>query len=169
MAMSPSNAGALMSSFYENFKDTATESNTFNEVLDFLSSTLDAEFQNGIPSLSNVDITTPAGSFSLGSRTTSDSGNMIEIIADEVVRYWSDTVGTSGSPVSCSSIASVSNTASSIKQPIMDGLLANANNELSTPNYQAFFGTIIDAVKTIVWTVSESGGDCSETYSVTVT
>jgi hypothetical protein len=94
---------------------------------------------------------------------------MANSIAVAVSDYWSKTIETSGTPVDCDSIDTVTNTAIDIIPLIENGLLAITTGAYSLPNFKEFIDVITDAVCTIIWTVSESGANgCSSTLSVNV-
>jgi len=128
-----------------------------------ISKILDDGFQAGSVSLPNVDISPPAGSFMLPCTSGQD---MPELIGAECARYWSAAIGP-GSPVSCSSIT-VSNDAAKIASPIAGNLRSLFGTGYLTPNYFDFVNAIHKEVKTIIWTVAESGPKCSANFVVTV-
>lgn len=145
-------------------------------LLDYIAEVLDSEFQKATPSLTNVDITPPAGSLSF---PVASEELMPDIIGAQCAVYWSMTVTPTGIPVNTctaipSSIVSVSNDADKIESVISSGLKAlSGSTEPVTPHYLGFVNVIIDAVKTIMWTVNEAGTHppavpCVNTYTVTV-
>lgn len=146
-------------------------------LLDYIASTLDAEFQKATPSLPNIDITTPAGTLNF---PVADESQMASIIGKNCADYWSMTVAVTGIPVNIcpvvpSTIVSVTNDAAKIETIITNGILTLAGSaEPVVPNYLNFTDIIINAVKTITWIVNEdvtylSPVPCSGTYTVTVT
>lgn len=86
-----------------------------------------------------------------------------------IANYWSAQI-TPGAPASCGGGVSVSNDAAKIGSAIngyMCGL--GGNYPEATPYYNHLFKFIEDQVKSIVWTVVETGtgnGPCSYTVSV---
>lgn len=138
---------------------------------------LDEGFQQATPLTANIDITTPSHTLSFVG--IDNEGNYVEpasetevlnTIASECARYWSSTVEPTGIPVSCSSITSVENDASKIEAVIAIGLLAlgTKTEPVSVP-YLDFVNVIFNAVKTIIWTVVESGpSPCNNTSYTSV-
>jgi len=165
MALNSSATSASIASVYDNLLQSTISSFNTATFLQTLSTIIDTNFQQATPSLPNIDITTPAGTFNIA-----ESGNMLNTIADACVAYWSNTVSPTGSPVSCSAIASVSNTASSIHPIIISGLLGITGRTVpSEPYYNEFIDVIFNAVKTIQWTVTEADGTpCSATLTATI-
>ena len=133
--------------------------------LDKMTSRIDEEFQKAIPTSTNVDITTPAGSLRFIAST-----DMVIEIAYKCASYWENTIDATGTPVSCATIVSVSNNASSIASIIRTGLLSLAAKQLVEADYyKEFCKVIFDAVRTIVWDVSEADpSGCSSSFTVTV-
>lgn len=86
-----------------------------------------------------------------------------------IARYWTAQV-THGVPSSCGGgIASVVNDADKIGPAINAYMCGLPGNIKSTPYYESLFRFIESQVKSIIWTVTETGtggGPC--TYSVTV-
>jgi len=144
--------------------------------LDFIALTVDAEFQKATSTLPNIDITTPAGTLTF---PVASEELMPDIIGNQCAAYWSVTITNTGIPVNIctevpSTIVSVSNDANKIASVISNGLKALAGSSVPVvPYYLGFTNVIIEAVKTIIWTVNEVGTNpigspCIGTYSVTV-
>ena len=168
MAMDSYRAGKLLSDYYLNLRDCHCY-NGGQEVLRYMEKVMDNEFQQATKSLTNIDITTPKGTLYFGERYFKDSEQMPWIIGHEVARYWSTTIETTGEPVSCSSISSVTNDAWKIEEPIALDLINMAKaNIIREPYDQYFFKIIFDHVRTIRWTVEESDGSCDKTFTVQV-
>jgi hypothetical protein len=118
---------------------------------------LDNEFQKATPSMTNVDITTPAGSLKFNIKEASvanDPTNALEI-ATKVSEYWAKTIQPTGTPVSGKQITVVVNTAATIISPLTSALLSMGLSSAQGDNFSKFTNTIITQVKTIVWTVTE--------------
>jgi hypothetical protein len=136
-------------------------------LLSTIAKELDAEFQKGVTTLKNVDITTPAGSLSFSNVSGLTNDNAYKIASD-VASYWAKTIAPSGTPESCR-ISSVVNDASKIIAPIASGLLSLYNGNIETPSYFKFCDIIISNVKTIIWQVDESSPKCSADFVVRIT
>jgi len=150
------------------------------DFLDILTKTLDDEFQNGTLSFANVDISTAKGTLVLPKVT--NGYEMALLIGQAVSQYWMLTITPTGTAQNIctavpSAIISVTNTAAAVAPIIQAGLLkiGTPYNE-STPYFKQVIKVIIDAVKTIVWTVTElgqnpiSGGTvpCPSVWTVTI-
>lgn len=127
----------------------------------FLATTLDDAFQQATLSLPNAVITNVAGSLSLPSWSTlRNTPAPATLIATAISDYWAQTITTAGIPqnicvVVPSSIVSVSNTAATLIAPITAAFLSQPDG------YVALCTLIMDAVKTLTWTVVETGVTCS--------
>ena len=136
-----------------------------------LENILDNAFQASTKSLTNFDITPPAGT--LHFPLTLLNGVKIltpENIGSTCANYWSLAIA-KGSPVSCNGIDSVINDASKIAAPIASELRAlsyKSITSISTPYYFEFIDIIFRNVKTIVWTIKESDSTCNSTLTGTV-
>ena len=136
-------------------------------LLNTIAKELDSEFQKGVTTYKNVDITTPAGSLSFSDVSGLTTANAYKIATD-VANYWAKTIAPTGSPESCD-ISSVVNDASKIVAPIASGLLSLYNGNIETPSYFKFCDIIISNVKTIIWEVHESSPKCNADFVVNVT
>lgn len=156
---------ALISAEYEVEKATYhVDDTTF--FLRLMSSIIDDGFQQATPSAPNIDITAPAGTLMF--EAVGDSGMAAEI-GTKCAAYWAAAITPTGTPVSCSSIASVSNDAAKIADVISSGLMAlTGSTEPLVPAYYDFVDVIYGAVQTIVWTITETGAECNATLSATV-
>lgn len=175
MAMSSSTAASSITSDYDILKGKENVQDD-DYLLKLIEVYLDTEFQNGIVSDDNVDITTPAGTLSL---PVSPVDTMAKVIGDACETYWKNTIEKTGIPQhTCgnndSEIISVTNTAEGISAKIELNLKAigGSTTEL-TPSFEKFCEAIIDEVKKIEWTVEESGTNppalpCDKTYTVTI-
>jgi len=85
-----------------------------------------------------------------------------------ISEYWAAQL-IQGTPSYCSSISSISNDASKIASPIDDYLAQLGIMNESSPYYEHLFSFIENQVNSIIWTISESGSNCSSTYSAVVT
>ncbi|RLF08146.1 MAG: hypothetical protein DRJ64_01660 [Thermoprotei archaeon] len=139
-----------------------------SEFLDNMASYLDTEFQNGITTLGNVDITTVAGTLDFSDIDDVDVMNNAYRIANSVKNYWAATIEPSGAPESCSSITSVVNDASKIVVPLTADILNIYGNNLESNYYYEFYNAIIRNVKTIIWNVSEASPKCSADFVVNI-
>lgn len=149
---------------YQQFVTSDNTQSTFTEMLDIISTELDTMFQTAIPSVTSVDITTPAGSLNIPV-----SNNMANTIAVKVADYWALTILPTGIPINCSNIINITNTATIIIPIIESGLLSLYKGNVITPHYKDFVDIIANAVKTIIWTVVEVGPLCTSTHVVTLT
>ena len=126
---------------------------------------MDADFQLGTPSMPSVLLAPPAGTFRLP-RSTSMSNPMD--IGLECARYWS-LANDPGAPSVLSSIVGISNDASKIAGPIAANLTAlSSGSTMLMPSYAEFIDCIYREVKTIIWSVTETSGPSTTTYTVTV-
>jgi len=128
--------------------------------LDILQTIIDEDFQKGITSLKNVDITTPAGTLDFKEGPVSE---MARNIATGCYEYWSKTIEPTGSPEE-DEIVSVSNDAEKIIEPIVTRLLAIGGNKSVSPSYIEFITVIYEEVMKIQWTVEE----LVSTFDVTI-
>lgn len=112
---------------------------------------LDVEFQNAVPSMTNVDISPPSGTLTYVPQD--DVVQNAYEIAKKTSAYWALTITPTGTPVA-GTIVSVSNTAASIINPLASEILSIASSD-STGTYKKLIETIIKHVKTIMWTVTE--------------
>ncbi|UOK16788.1 hypothetical protein [Vibrio phage phiKT1024] len=78
-----------------------------------------------------------------------------DMMASRIASYWESQL-TFGTP-QYSSITSITNDASKIKQPIEDYLCSYPGGSESSPYYEHLFLFIESQVKTIIWTVTENG------------
>jgi len=179
MAMNASNAAKALADEYKSIIDpdngSSYDENTF---IDILNKTLDDEFQNGVPSMANVDISTAAGTLAI---PLSPGVAQAQAIGLAVATYWSTTIAPSGTPqgictATPSAIISVVNTAMSIAPLITAGIIAlYGKEEATTPLFEDFVKAIIDPISTISWTVTEMGTyaaspptPCPNVFMVTV-
>jgi len=86
-----------------------------------------------------------------------------------IANYWSSQI-TPGSPAVCGgSVSSVTNDAAKIGPAINGYMCGLPGNIESKPYYNALFNFIETQVKSIIWTVTETGSNNNPcTYSVTV-
>lgn len=140
-------------------------------LLGIIANVLDSGFQQATKSNPNIDISPPAGSLQFDLIGVSiDNYSYAYEIGNKCALYWSKTITPTGSPVSCGSISSVTNDAMKIAPIIAQGLIGLGGSKVPVePYYYNFVNVIYSAVKTIVWTVSESDGSgCSATITTTV-
>lgn len=119
----------------------------------------DNDANNGTFSKTSVVMTSLPSLLIFDNNSSSCSG--ATMMAAKLAAYWSAQV-TPGTP-QIDSILSVSNDASKI-QPIIESYLCARTSVSTPPPYEELFQTIENAVKTIVWTVTETGGS----YTVTI-
>jgi len=131
---------------------------------------LDEEFQLATPTETNVDITTVAGTlkFDIYEVTENNVYRMPWIISEGVADYWGRAIETTGIPVSCDNIESVTNDAPKIIDPLAYDLINQVQVGPDSTYYHRFFDIIIKHVRTIIWTVKESDGNCDATFTVYV-
>ena len=116
-----------------------------------LAQIMDDEFQKATPSMTNVDITTPAGTLTYEEK--SDPVEHATEIGTKTAAYWALTIMPTGTPTLVS-IVSVVNTAASIAAPLAADILS-LGSTTETGTFQKLVDTIIKHVKTITWTVTE--------------
>lgn len=88
--------------------------------------------------------------------------NMAKAISD----YWVAQI-TKGAPQVYTIITSVTNDASKISATIKSYLCSQVSTSKS-PNYEHIFQYIENQVKTIIWTVNETNGTLSTSYTVSI-
>ena len=161
-----SSTAATISSQYPNEKINFLD-NDPSSYLRYIASVLDAGFQQATRTNPNIDITPPAGSLSFDICAPQEMANEI---ATKCALYWAATITPSGSPVACAAIVSVSNDAMKIIQPIVSGLLAIGGSRVPIePYHYRFVDVIYEAVKTIIWSVTEADGSgCNTTIQTKV-
>lgn len=135
------------------------------EFVSYLESVIDDGFQAAAPSMSNVDISPAAGTFTL---PVAGGGITPDAIGQACADYWALAIG-KGSPAVLSQVNSVSNDAAKIAAPITASLVAMDRSAYSTPYYYDFVTAIYAEILTIVWTVVESDSNGSTTLTVNVT
>jgi len=128
--------------------------------IDILQEKIDKGFQDAKPSTGNFDISPPKGSLYF-------PNNRGYTIAEEIgmacASYWAIAIKP-GSPEGCKSgqVVGVINDAAKIATPISMGIRALFKGELDEPFFDKFVKIIFDAVKTILWTITETDFDkCS--------
>lgn len=167
MAFDTASLANILNSSYSNDLSNGVSNNVFPT----LSKAMDNSFQMGVPSLTNVDITTPKGTLSIVA-TPSPELQPTEI-ANKVQAYWAMAILPSGIPVGGGTwvITSVINDSPKIVQPIINQLLQLAKDTPERkPHFKDFLDVIFNNVKTIIWTVIEVNtvNGSSATYTVTV-
>ena len=133
--------------------------------MDFLQQVLDDGFQKGKPSLDNVDITSASGSLFI---PMSKFELQALHIGNACASYWVSAI-TPGIPEACDSIVSVVNDAGKIAPVITSKINALAYSlKVREPYYEDMIKIIFDAVKTILWTVTEASYKCNSSFVVTI-
>lgn len=174
MALDSTATALLISNKYQELTDTNNQN--YNPNMDFLSeltTILDDAFQGADLSMENVVIDNASGTLVLG--TTSLD------IATGISNYFASTVLLTGVPqgvctVTPSAIVSVVNTASTIITPMKTAIEALDTGVEQLPHFKTFVDAVFNAVKTISWTVVESGTSgtpsspvpCPNTYVVSI-
>jgi len=153
MSLDSNREALTLLSKYTGLKSTGGDTNPQNH-LDFVASVIDAGFQMAVKTLSNIDITPPAGSLVFPFDSVIRNPYMI---GEQCSEYWCKTITTSGAPDTLDGIVSVTNDASKIAIPIANNLLALTGRKgtESKPLYFEFVDAIYKEVRTIKWTVTE--------------
>jgi len=92
--------------------------------------------------------------------------NGTNMIGAKVSAYWASQT-TKGAPQFLTTISSVTNNASNI-QATIDSWMCSRTSVSSGNAYEAMCSMIETAVKSITWTVTETSGTATKTYSVTI-
>ena len=141
--------------------------NNFDTFFDEMTKILDNAFQQATPELANYAFTGAKGTL-VFPKVTLPTGQTTITPASfgaGAAAYWSLAI-TPDTPQSCKNIDSVVNTASSIAPIITAGLMTITLSPIErNPPYEEFVKVFFDAVKTIVWTVTESDSDCNATLT----
>lgn len=156
MSLNSSSVAANINNMYTEYKELAMNAgldpdtyradfDAFN-FLDKLAEILDAGFQEATPTNPNIIITTPAGTLSFTSKDDIGTGCQ---------NYWMNTLETSGEPVEESQIVSIVNTASTIGTIINNGINGLGRSTISSEPFKDLVDVIFNAVKDIVWSVTE--------------
>lgn len=165
MALDDTGTALNISAEYQTLLDGNYSGDPHGFLRDTLSVIMDAGFQEATPTMSNVNITAPAGSLLF---PLVGGSAMALAIGTECARYWSEAISTNGIPVAFP-ITSVSNDAAKIAQPIADGLMGETGaSGPVVPSYLNFVKIIYDEVRTIIWTVEETNPADGSTVSYTV-
>jgi len=162
--MDANNPATLIASEYKHICEIGEADST--TLLTLMAVALDTEFQKGLVSMKNVDITPPTDSLKFTAQ--SNPSDNARHIAEQVTSYWLQTITPTGIPQSCDSITGVSNDASKIKDPIESNLLSIYNGSILTPSFYHFCDAIIKEVKKITWVVNEASSKCATTFTVTI-
>ena len=128
---------------------------------------LDAGFQKGTPTMGNVDITPPAGTFKIPYQGVPNT-MMPEIIGQACADYWALAIAPK-SPQVKSMIKSVVNDAAKIAAPIAANIRSLFARGYLNPTYFDFVNAIHKEVLTIKWTVVEVTPPSSTTLTVNIT
>lgn len=170
MALVEATTANRLNSEYENYKKAQNY-----DFLSLFNSILDEDSQKAEPSMTNVDITTVAGSLNI---TYVDPKQQTLEIATKYMTYWGNAIATSGIPVTLPKqgfIVSVVNDAMSYVSPCKAELDAIAQNVKEGENpYMKFIEVLYKYAKSIKWQIVEnwvdksSGATIIENYTVSI-
>jgi len=131
--------------------------------VDFWSTTYDADANAGTFSSTSVVM---SSSPNLLKFTATHVCNGTNMIGAKISAYWASQTA-KGVPQFLTTISSVTNNASTI-QATIDTWMCSRNSVSSVNSYEAMCSMIETAVKSITWTVTETSGTASTTYSVSI-
>ena len=125
--------------------------------IDTLQEKIDKGFQEAKPSAANFDISPPKDSLYF---PNNHGYTVAEDIGTACAAYWVKAINP-GPPESCKAgqVVGVTNDAAKIATPITNGIRALFKGKLDEPFFEEFVKIIFDAVKTILWTITETDFD----------
>lgn len=164
MPMSESSLADRIANQYDDVKNMDDRDD--NTYLRLLEVSIDNEFQRAVPTMTNVDITTPANTLKINLVSVYE---MAREIATACCTYWSTAIETSGVPAVGKEIVSVTNDAMTHIEPLTNDILAIYDGHNSNPPYMEFSEVLLTHMRNIEWTVTETDYVTVYTLSVKIT